>query len=97
MVKLPTDKEKTRAQVMARRVAHNPSKCSKCGRKAGQWPQKNGLHRHHDDYSKPTDIIMLCPSCHATVHANQAWAKRYPEVLRDIKAGMPQHASQYVR
>jgi len=26
------------------------------------------VHAHHEDYSKPLDIIWLCPSCHLDQH-----------------------------
>ena len=33
--------------------------CCKCGKKA---------HAHHEDYSRPLDVIWLCPLHHAEVH-----------------------------
>lgn len=27
------------------------------------------LHGHHEDYSRPLDVIWVCPACHAFVHA----------------------------
>ena len=26
------------------------------------------LHRHHPDYSKPLEILWLCPACHGLAH-----------------------------
>ena len=28
------------------------------------------VHAHHRDYSKPLDVIWLCPKCHHRLHAN---------------------------
>ena len=28
------------------------------------------VHGHHRDYSKPLDVIWLCPRCHQRLHAN---------------------------
>jgi len=39
-----------------------PSTCSKCGE-----PHKN-IQGHHEDYSKPLDVIWLCPPCHGELH-----------------------------
>lgn len=29
---------------------------------------KAKLHRHHEDYSKPTEIVWLCSACHGARH-----------------------------
>jgi hypothetical protein len=29
----------------------------------------DGLHGHHEDYSKPLDVIWCCSACHAFIHA----------------------------
>ena len=34
-------------------------RCCKCGAKA---------HAHHEDYSKPLDVMWLCPLHHAEIH-----------------------------
>lgn len=35
--------------------------CKKCG-------AKEHLHRHHPDYSKPCEIVILCRKCHVKEH-----------------------------
>ncbi len=59
--------EKRRAHILlykARRSGkiNKPSICSSCD---------NGgkIHAHHRDYSKPLDVVWLCASCHAKLHA----------------------------
>jgi ribosomal protein S27AE len=32
--------------------------CQRCGSKAF-------VHKHHDDYAKPLDVVWLCARCHA--------------------------------
>ena len=34
--------------------------CERCGRK--------DTHAHHEDYSKPLDVMWLCPVCHKARH-----------------------------
>lgn len=31
--------------------------------------QPHTLHGHHDDYTKPLDVIWCCTACHALIHA----------------------------
>lgn len=38
-----------------------PSVCSRCGGAAR-------IHGHHPDYSKPLEVIWLCPVCHTDIH-----------------------------
>lgn len=44
-------------------------KCSKCG-------SQDSLTRHHEDYAKPLEVVILCRSCHGKLHAEQRWASR---------------------
>jgi ribosomal protein S27AE len=39
------------------------------------------VHAHHRDYSKPLDVIWLCPKCHNRLHA------AFPETEGERKAG----------
>ncbi len=42
-----------------------PSLCEKCN----QPPTgEKGLHGHHDDYTKPLDVVWLCAKCHVQHH-----------------------------
>lgn len=41
-----------------------PPECESCG-------HQKKLEGHHEDYSKPLDIIWLCMSCHRIVHAKK--------------------------
>lgn len=36
--------------------------CEDCGKDEGR------LHAHHDDYERPLDVVILCPSCHGLRH-----------------------------
>ena len=44
--------------------------CQECG--------KVNAHKHHDDYSRPLDVMYLCPSCHM---------KRHNQILKWGKSG----------
>lgn len=42
-----------------------PSKCSYCCK------ENKLINGHHYDYSKPLDVVWLCPKCHKDVHLNK--------------------------
>lgn len=65
--KLPN---KTKARLMVR-YAINEGKlirlpCEKCG-------EKEGIHAHHPDYSKPLDVLWLCPKHHKEWHKKNGY------------------------
>ena len=39
-----------------------PKICSECEH------ENNIIHGHHPDYSKPLNVVWLCPKCHVDVH-----------------------------
>lgn len=57
--------KETARQVLRSAVADGkiikPTKCQRCY-------QEKKLHGHHEDYSKPLDVLWLCAVCHAAAH-----------------------------
>ena len=43
--------------------------CTKCGK-------TKGVHAHHFDYSKPLNVIWLCPEHHKEIHQKEASLKK---------------------
>lgn len=58
-------REKKKAQRIA--MKKYPSlkgiKCQVC-------KEKPAVHRHHEDYDKPLDILFVCWECHGKIHAD---------------------------
>lgn len=40
-----------------------PKKCEEC-------ESESNIHAHHNDYSKPLDVVWLCPKCHGKRNPN---------------------------
>jgi hypothetical protein len=62
-----TDKGKSRKklqQAIKRGKLVKPGKCSICNKKF----DKCDLHGHHEDYSKPLDVVWCCQRCHHQIH-----------------------------
>lgn len=57
--------EKARAHDIVKRAKRNgkliPRDCEKCS-------NGTNIQAHHEDYSKPLDVIWLCVPCHHRVH-----------------------------
>lgn len=55
--------QKSRAHAAAKKShPKKPEKCQECNKPSEM------LHRHHEDYQKPKEIIWLCPPCHGVKH-----------------------------
>jgi hypothetical protein len=54
---------KTKAQYLAKKYSDQLNIIYDCPH------QVEGKHRHHFDYSRPFDVLILCDSCHAAEHA----------------------------
>lgn len=53
-------RSQTRCAVLRGDILRGP--CSECG-------ATDRVHAHHEDYSRPLDIIWLCKACHSKRHA----------------------------
>lgn len=63
--------EKYKAHILAQRIPTKP--CQVCG--------DTNVERHHEDYSKPMDVMFLCTKHHAELHV----LKREAELLEKHK------------
>ena len=50
-----------------------PATCEHC-------PATDGIQAHHDDHTKPLDVMWLCPVCHAARHREIGRLRRVHEV-----------------
>jgi len=48
-------------EALKRNLLIRPDRCSVCD--VGCTP-----HGHHEDYSKPLEVIWVCPQCHSNIH-----------------------------
>jgi hypothetical protein len=63
----PANAQKIKAREQVRQAVKQfglvlPKACEKCGSDAD-------LQKHHEDYNKPLDVVVLCRPCHAKLHA----------------------------
>ena len=58
-----------------------PTVCSKCN-------STNKIYSHHEDYSKPLEVIWLCSKCHGERHREINSLKRKPKLLKSWQISM---------
>ena len=58
--------------VKAHRAVHNALRNGTLHKKPCEVCGASFVHAHHPDYSKPLDVIWLCPAHHRMIHAQQA-------------------------
>lgn len=56
---------------LIRKLWIRPEKCPIC---YNNWP----IYAHHPDYTKPTEIVFCCQSCHQLIHS---WHKECPKPI----------------
>jgi len=60
-LKNKTDTHKLVMYAVKLGILSKPKECSKCG-------QMKRIEGHHEDYSKPLEVIWLCNPCHQALH-----------------------------
>lgn len=72
------EKEAAKREVrraIERGTLERPTSCPKCSSPDKKSTTgRHTIHAHHDDYSKPLDVIWLCVRCHANEHRPPARA-----------------------
>jgi hypothetical protein len=64
-----------------------PAACQDCGKASGD------LDGHHEDYSKPQDVVWVCPACHGKRHRKYPNGK--PKAKRPYR--FKSHATKGIR
>jgi len=63
---------KFKAQAAVRKLVHfkrivKPDRCSICHKKFAL----RFIHGHHEDYTKPRQVVWVCPKCHGAIHRSK--------------------------
>jgi hypothetical protein len=53
------------------RIARNIARCLPPGVDCQMCGATKDLQKHHPDYSKPLEVVILCRSCHERLHRSQ--------------------------
>lgn len=49
-------------------VLYRPEECETCGCKPGRATDGRArIHAHHNDHSRPLEVVWLCPKCHRKI------------------------------
>jgi len=71
-----------------------PDACDLCGGVQATMISR-AIEAHHEDYSRPLDVLWLCKSCHARVHGTHGGLLRYVAWLRAQLAGAERLAERF--
>lgn len=67
MPRVATERQKKGARLLANLAQEygfiSPKPCERCGSKSD--------HKHHEDYSKPLEVVWLCRRCHIGLHVTE--------------------------
>ena len=69
-IKLNSHKHRARANAQNNIEIIRGTKCQRC-------KVADALERHHPDYSKQLDVMLLCKSCHRSIHAEEKRKKDF--------------------
>lgn len=83
----PTKKEKLNANYAVTRAVKTgslvPAPCERCGKQLNDNGVRQ-IHAHHEDYSRPLDVVWLCAKCHGERHVEIRESVDVPEKARKL-------------
>lgn len=77
------------ASAKAKGLIIAPDRCVRCGRIGGS--ETGRVEGHHEDYTKPLDVVWLCTCCHSIRHTEVKIAKRSRRPVELIDAFIAKH------
>lgn len=82
-IKMGAWREKNPDAYKAQTAVSNAIRDGRLSREPCLFCERTDVHAHHRDYSRPLDVVWLCPKCHHRLHAN------FPETEGANKASAP--------